>query len=252
MPKKKNGNKNLPAVAERFAILKQDTEQVKQVMNANLGAGGITPFSLDRVRIPAGGGTMWEMPTLEGTMSAPEFTGVIVYWQDIRVYFKGEYTGEKMPPDCASEDCITGFGEPGGACEVCPLAKFGSNTRGTGKGQACKQCRRLFVCQTDTLLPLLVTLPPTRLHACAKHFRRLAAPAIPFYGVLTRFSLEKEKNATGIVYSRVSMNVAERFDPKLQEQWLRIHQMFAPLLRRIPTEAADYYAEGKDDEEAAE
>jgi hypothetical protein len=91
-------------------------------------------------------------------------------------------------------------GNPSGRCAACPMAEWGSK-EGTN-AQACKQMRLLFLLRTEDLLPLAVFLPPTSIGALRRYFMRLASKGIPYYGVLTKLTLEKTTNNNGIDYSR--------------------------------------------------
>ena len=231
---------NLPAVVEvaEYAIMKHDQKMIQEVMKENIGTGGLTAGSLDRIKIPAGGGLTWEVPTLEGETSQPFIDGIIIHWQDVRLYYATEYNGEKSPPTCSSQDGVHGVGDPGGECEKCPFAEFGSAQKGAG--QACKQCRRVFICGAADLLPILITLPPTSLGAVKKHFQRLASRAIPFYGVVTRFGLEKDKNQGGIAYSRATLSVVKALTTEETARFRELHKMYVPILSSLNIEATDY------------
>src|SRR5574340_1260467 len=71
---------------------------------------GITQFDLQRIKIPTGGGSNWEIHTTEGAKMLPEIKCVIVgvksgekaWWQSETV------SGE--PPSCVSHDGATGIG----------------------------------------------------------------------------------------------------------------------------------------------
>lgn len=94
-------------------------------------------FSFDRVKLPTGGGTAFEIPSAESdeTEMAKDITGVIVYNHPAYAYYRDKYTGGNNPPDCGSFDGVTGIGNPGGNCQNCPYNKFGS-----GEGQSNRYC----------------------------------------------------------------------------------------------------------------
>ena len=70
----------------------------------------------DRVKIPAGGAIMFELPGDEADEpeTVKEFSAVILYHHPILQYYKEKYTGGSNPPDCGSFDGVTGEGTPGG------------------------------------------------------------------------------------------------------------------------------------------
>ena len=124
------------AVNEGFAVLAN-----QNVLNEALAddCQGLE-FSFDRVKLPAGGGTAFEVPSAEGEDSemAKDITGVIVYNHSAYAYYHDKYTGGNNPPDCGSFDGVNGIGNPGGDCQNCPYNKFGS---GDGQSKLCKNKR---------------------------------------------------------------------------------------------------------------
>ena len=179
----------------------------EDVMRDNLGAGGVDPNKLDRVKIPSGGGTAWEIPTLDGKGDiAKSLEVVIVAAQDVRSYYASKYDGSKNPPDCASLDCITGSGEPGGDCRACPKAQWGSavdKDDNPTDGQACSQRKMMLCISKDSTLPFVVSIPPGSLNNLGKYFMRLAGANLPYWGVVTSLSLEKTDSGGGITFSAV-------------------------------------------------
>jgi len=233
---------------DTFAVLTLDRRDLMAAMRENLGGGGLSVFDLDRIRMPAGGGLAWELPSLSGPKGASTFTGVIVAWQDIRVYWKDEFSGGGTPPDCSSNDCQIGHpadaedakeGGYGGSCEDCPKAQFGSSDKG-GKSQACKQCRRLVIFRPEDRLPILLTLPPTSLKPARQFFTRLlGGEGLSYYGALVEFGLEGAKNPDGIKYSVVTMKMVTRLTPEQIQFFREIAAQLAPKLVQIKASSED-------------
>lgn len=186
---------------EEYAIVAMG-DSIADIMAENLGDDGLSEFSLDRIRIPAGGGIAFEIPTLEGSDSAKTIEGVVVGWKTVRGYYANAYDGSNNPPDCSSNDGEVGMGDPGGYCSDCPLNAWGSDPKG-GKGKACAEKRMLFVLRKDDVLPIVIMVPPTSLKGIREYFRRLTSKAIPYYGVVTQFSLKKAQSSTNITYSEL-------------------------------------------------
>lgn len=184
----------------------EDGISLGQIVEINQG-GHIDPSILDRVRVPAGGGTAWEVPTISGeTESVKELKGIIVGAKDSRLYFSKKYDGSNDPPDCFSDDGITGVGDPGGNCAECPLSKFGSG----GERPRCAQRKLILLLRSDSVLPIVLNLPPSSLREVERYFMRLSAQRKTFFQVETTFKLEKDKSGDGIVYSR-AIPVFSRF-----------------------------------------
>jgi hypothetical protein len=114
-------------------------------------------LSFERVKIPAGGSTAFELPTEgEETEMVKEFSAVILHQHALNAYYKTKYTGGSNPPDCGSYDGKVGIGEPGGICANCLLNRYGSDENGNGKG--CKNKRRLYILREGEMFPLLYAL----------------------------------------------------------------------------------------------
>lgn len=178
--------------------------KIATTLQENLGHGGISPFDLDRVRVPSGGGQIWEVPSLTGIETQKELTGIIIYFKEVRAYWAKPFGGGTPPPDCSSTDGITGIGLPGGSCAVCPFKQFGSSLKqdGTkGRGQACKQAMMVFLLRRGDYLPMLIVLPPTSAKDCRKYMLQLANKNHPYYQVVTKIGLKKQTNPDGIAYS---------------------------------------------------
>ena len=62
-------------------------------------------FTPDKVRIPSGGGSAFELPgDGEESELVKDITGVIISSHPVNAYFKEKYTGGNNPPDCGSFD----------------------------------------------------------------------------------------------------------------------------------------------------
>ena len=210
MPKKE---KSLAIVEPKnYAIMQGDPQQFIDVLKDNC-QGGLTPLDLDSAPVPSGGGTMWSIPDLKGEAeTTSDIVGVCVLFQDVRRmweegYGEGDSDG---PPDCQSSDLLVGVGDPGGSCAVCPLARFGSHEK--GRAQKCQHRRMLFVMRPEIRLPLVINLPPTSLKACRDYFMRLAMrKSVPYYGVVSKLSLENEKGPGGL-FSKVQFSLASTLE----------------------------------------
>lgn len=72
--------------------------------------------SFERIKIPSGGGTVFEIPSddPDEPETVKEFSAVILYQHPLNAYYKEEYQGGSNPPDCGSYDGVCGAGNPGG------------------------------------------------------------------------------------------------------------------------------------------
>lgn len=224
---------------ENYALVNMEQENLKELIEMNIGEGGMSRFDLDKVKVPAGGLTVWSIPDLEeGEKNDKELTGVIIYWKEVRAYWKSEYDGSQNPPDCYSDDAVLGVGDPGGVCAKCPFAQFGSAEK--GDGQACKQMRILFMVRESDILPITITAPPTSVGNIKKYFMRLASKGIMFYGVKTTLKLEKTKSNSGIDYSVIVPEFAGKLSPDEKKAIKNYQEMIKPMLDEVRIESGDY------------
>lgn len=228
----------LPAVIGSYAVMRAD-EAFSAAIAANIGAGAITPFDLDRVRVPAGGGTTFEVPGLDGVAESKVLEGVIVHWRSPRAYWRESFdaTGGGTPPDCSSDDGIVGVGDPGGECGSCPMARFGSSDK--GRGQACRQMRLLFMVRAGDRLPIVVVVPPSSLREVGRYFLRLAGAGVPYYATTTRLELARTKNKDGIQYAEIIASMGTRLGPGEVEKILDYAKGLAPVFSAVKVDQAD-------------
>lgn len=173
----------------------------------------------DRIKIPSGGMTVFEMPgeTEDSPETVKEFSAVILHHHPILQYYREKYTGGSNPPDCGSYDGVTGVGTPGDSCAKCPLAQFGS---GENNGKACKSRRRVFLLREGELFPMILSLPTGSLREFSRYIKRLLSKGRKSNTVVTRFSLKKATNSSGIAYSQAAFGV----DRVLSEEEQRLIQ----------------------------
>ena len=128
-------------------------------------------LTFDRIKIPAGGSTAFEIPDgdSEEVNMVKEIVGVILLHHPAYAYYKEKYTGGSNPPDCGSFDGVTGTGDPGGACATCPFNQFGS---GDGQSKACKNRRMIYVLMEGELFPMVLSLPTGSLKEFTKYLKR--------------------------------------------------------------------------------
>ncbi len=187
-------------------------EQRQDVMAAfatNCGDGTITEFDLPRVKVASGTALWLVQDVIEGDKTLPAIEGVIVEARDTRVYYQSKDAGN-VPPDCSSLDNKIGVGKPGGDCATCPLAQWDSGENGA---QACKQTKQLFMLRGTSMLPEVVSLPPTSLKAIRKFFLQLTTQGIQYHHCILRIELEKAQNPQGKTYGKAVMKFVRKLSP---------------------------------------
>lgn len=217
-----------------YAVLRTDPAEMQEMILATLGGAGLTMKDLDRVKVPSGGGTTWEVPTLDGQVGVSELTGVIISQNTRRSYWP--YAMEDRPddadgrPQCQSNDGIMGVGDPGGPCNECPYNEFESDIKG-GAGKACKETKMLFLLTENDLLPLALSVPPASLANVRAYLIRLLRAQLAVTSVVTKLTLVKDKNAKGTAYARVEFARAATLSPEAAARMRQYSAQVAPAIQ---------------------
>lgn len=218
----------VPGDDSKYLALRMEQSELVDLIRENLGGDGLSPGDLDRIKVPAGGGISFSVPTIDGEEDTKELRGVIVDRATRRAYWPDSYDGSNDPPQCFSNDGQFGQGDPGGACSDCPFNEFGSAENGIGK--ACKETRQLFLLPVDSIIPLVVTLPPASLANAKSYFMRLLRGQLSPLDVETVITLVKDKNKGGIVFSKVELAAGDRLSPEAKERMREYSGLLQPAI----------------------
>lgn len=226
--------------------MKKTTEIIKiefQAPSVNESLGSLMAeemeglqISFDRVKIPSGGGLAFEVPgeNPDEPDATKEIIGVIVDHHPINVYWQSKYEGQNTPPDCSSIDGKCGTGIPGGDCKTCKLNEFG--TAEDGKGKGCKNMHRVYLLRSGELFPILLTLPPTSLKSLADYLKRVITKGLKSYKVITKITLKKVQNSTGIAYSQAQFSVVAVLEIETSKQMETYSMNIKPTTRELEIE----------------
>jgi hypothetical protein len=250
MAKAKSTESKDLVLAEKFDVVAA-TAELKEILEVNLGGEVIDDGLLDRVKVPTGGSTFWTvLDELDDEKTVKELSGIILHSRMSRAYWRGEFTGAGGPPDCYSDDMVNGIGDPGGDCTLCPLNEFGSDPNKEGRAKACAEKRILFVllCHEDgevDLLPTVIKVPPGSLRSSKKYLFKLSTKAKKkMWGVVTTFSLEKDRNPQGQDFSRIVFKMKGPLTAEKTEAMGQYREKLMPIL----DQAAAQMARQKDDD----
>jgi hypothetical protein len=183
----------------RFPMLDADSG-VAETFAANLGEDSPGVFDLDRIKVPAGGGTAWEVPTLDGIDHRRVLTGVIIAVIARRAFWQAgldDSDSSGSPPDCASDDAKIGRGlygagsklHPQGDCASCPMNAF-RDVRGR-RTKPCKEQRLMLFLLEGSMLPVVMQFAPTSMQSMKTYLTRLAQHNVPYYRAITNLALRK-------------------------------------------------------------
>jgi hypothetical protein len=158
------------------------------------------------VKIPSGGGLMFEVPGEDGEPeSVKEISGVIAYHHPVFMRYDTKYTGGSNPPDCGSFDGKIGKDANGVYdCKTCAYNKFGTGENGS---KACKNRQRIYILREGELFPMVLSLPTGSLKGFSRFLAAQLSKGRKPNQYVTRFSLKKTTNSGGIVYSQAQFKV---------------------------------------------
>lgn len=162
--------------------------------------------SFERIKIPSGGGITFEIPgeNPDEPEAVKEFSAVILHHHPLFAYYPNKYTGGSTPPECGSFDGVTGTGNPGGDCAKCHHNQFGTGENGS---KACKNRRRIYLLREGEIFPMILSLPTGSLKDFTRYIMRLLSKGKKTNAVVTRFTLKKATNNSGIAFSQAQFSV---------------------------------------------
>lgn len=187
-----------------FAIFSNPNLDIAELITDNLEGEEFRPQDLTRISVPGSGGQTFSIPSPGGDIDAKTIEGIIIKVQPVRIYYSQPFgSGEVTPPDCFSNDGMTGIGNPGGSCSVCPLNDWDSKGDGK-KGKACSEKRNIFILPADSLLPYVLSAPVMSIKNYKTYLQHLTRKGISIKAISTIVGLEKDKNDGGIPYSKLT------------------------------------------------
>jgi len=168
---------------------------------------GLGPIPLGKVKIPSGGGIIFEVPgeNADEPESVKELEGIMLMHHAVNAYWLTKYEGAKEKPHCSSFDAIEGTDTAGEIhdCKTCPHNQYGSD----GDGKACKNMHRIYLLRSGEIVPVIVSIPPTSL----KNLRDYIGYVVMkkkrhMYQIVTKITLKKATSKTGVEYSQANFS----------------------------------------------
>ena len=235
--------KNEVATTEKNFNLVTLTGELKEAVAEELDGLGTLPF--ERAKIPSGGGLAFELPgeTEDEPVMSTDLTGVLIHHHPVNAYWKEEYAGGNVQPDCSSHDGKQGVERETGEihdCSKSPHNQFGSGKNGSGK--ACKNNHRCYILQEGNPVPIILALPPTSLKYIRDYIgKRILLKGLRCYDAVTKITLKKEKSADGITYSRAAFAFVSKLTDEQRAETKAMVEMIKAQADNIPDiDEADY------------
>lgn len=200
-----------------FPVLAISPAQLQEELEETLNGEEIGPASIDKIKIPTGGGAFWTVPSLDDDQTdVRTFQAVILFGHYTRLYWATAFgEGESGPPNCYSPNARIGIGDfgygseknPTGECANCPMSQWETNPKTGKRSQACALNYAMYVLLPGMRFPAQIKLPRTSLNqrddkGWRAYIQRLANRGLPVYGVVTEIGLRQASVAnTTIKYS---------------------------------------------------
>lgn len=228
-----------------YAVLRMPPDELNELVTGNLAPGETIGLrDLPRIKIPTGGLTSWAVPSIEGEDMQKDVRGILIHVGNRRTYWKKSFeeTGGGEPPDCKSDDAITGFAGtadgPGGACGICPLNQFPEkDEKGNQPGKPCKEIRQLFLLPVGGILPYVINVTPGSLANAKEYFVGLLNARLQRTEVETILTLQKEKGR--VEYSQVVFRKGRDLDPAARAHMKQYAALIGPYLAGVGVDQAD-------------
>lgn len=245
----------VPAVIENYAIMQMPQAELQELVEENMMGEDLGMSDLPRIKFPSGGSTMWTVLDENGEEDAcKELSGVLLYSHQHRGFWMSslEESGSQAP-DCRSSDGRTGewcqVDDDGnvtaerpegwtGNCGDCAFAQFGSGKG--GRGQACRLMHRSFLLQENTLLPVIINVPPTSLKPFKTYRTLLTNNGIAYFRTLTKISLIKETTPDNVAYACADFKKGETLTGEGLQQLIAYRTSLLPMLKATETTAEDF------------
>jgi hypothetical protein len=240
----------LPAVPQEFRIFTSNLDELNAMLDDNLG-GTLTLRDFRRIPIPAAGSTIWKIPDVnakQGYVNTEEISGIIIYHHPIRTFWRTPYSGGKEPPSCYSADGKHGIGDPGGLCASCQYNQFHTVVRSggkEGKGKACAEKDQLFILRPQSILPIIINVPPSSLDIARMFFRDLLEVGIPYWTAVVSLTLTEAKSDDGIVYSKLKFHKIGEVPAQFQPHVAAYREVVKEMVKAATIVAEDYTTEEK-------
>lgn len=208
----------LATVEHAFPVFANKTALAtfQQNMRENFGEKGLTPQIVDQVKVPAGGGTFFEVNTTAGVDSRDKLTGTILLRIPHRELWGGT-VGDGSMPLCSSSDMTHGNGAPGGRCVSCQYNKWGSAKDDQGnkrRGKACSERCDIYLLLSGEMLPIRINLPVMSVAAVDSFAYSAMREGKSILQSVVNLSLVKKTNKENTAYSEVVLGVERPLDPE--------------------------------------
>lgn len=232
-------------IAAQYPAIGQ-VEEMAELIDEVLGntGEGLGVADLTRVKVPSGESVAFTV----GEDPYKTFTGVIILMQNRMNYWEKppEEGGGTSAPDCFSRDAKVGQGRygkgsehnPTGQCSECPMSQWVEDSDGNRTPSPCKPQVAVLVMMEGKAFPVMFTVPRTSMKALKNYWKReLLMNLKSFAQVETQFGLEKDKNAGGVAFNRVTFTQGTDLGTDVKKVMLSLGERYRDILANVDTSA---------------
>lgn len=252
-----------------------EVEETASIWREELGDDFVPEFP--RIKVPAGGGTTWEID--EDTPPTRELNAVVVaHHKSSRLYldpFEDSGDGNRRPDAWSLDGKVQVVPEETRAkidaknaaganlpypltdLSQCPYNKFpsdgGVQLPGAGAGKSNREYRELYILVngSDSAVPYQLSVPATSIKTWDRYAAALVMKGHRIAGVETVITLVKERSAGGFDHSKVEFRRGAKLDPSDAPKLLEFSRGIKDIVKRDPHTAPVAADAGDDAFEAA-
>lgn len=191
------------------------TENLQELIQANLGGGKLNPWDLDTIKFPSQKITNWDIPDItqeSGFRTEKELTGVIIMYHDVRRYWAGKFgESENSAPDCTASNGMEGVGTPGGNCDTCEFGNWQRDDSGKESPPECKLSRDMMMLLPNQILPVNISIGPGSYTNVKKYFTKLLSAGVRYWDAVSSITLTtaQANNKGKTEYPKASIRMVE-------------------------------------------
>lgn len=251
------------ATVQAYAVMDVAPREIADMLLEASGGQRLSPFDLDVVKVPSGqGAPMWAVQSLDGEDAVKSIEGIAILSRTVRSWWETsiDESGGGSAPDCSSQDGVVGIGAPKGhpdftdenvdvrydasgqeirrgrfECARCPLAEFGSDAR--GRGQACKQNLLVFMLRPESVIPMVIKVPPSSIKKMRNFILSMTGLGIKPFGAVISLGLKKVTKGGSPAYFEIDPKISRRLEPDELAKIRDLRDALLPVLAGVRVDA---------------
>jgi hypothetical protein len=230
-----NNNQIAKINPENWMVLSLPDEEIREIINENIGDNVLRVSDLTAIKMPAAGSTTWVYPAAEGEVETKSFEGVVIFHRDIKQCYDVEFgQAETNRPDCWSDDGKTPNPQGkyakacGFKCDACAFNQFGSGVNGSRK---CRPHKLIFFMTEQGILPMVMFASAMSEKPFMDYAKLLLQAGKRLSGVVTAVTLRQEENTKKVKYAVCQFSKVADLPPTEAKRLRAIGDEWMPHLK---------------------